>query len=741
MISPIKSLAVLSFVLLQCQNVAAQAEDKNLAAQLENLPALTAEASAPAKGDWLVTPVETKTGIFRSGPKEITMTNGLVSRTWRVAPNGATVGFNNLMTGEAILRGVKPEAQVTLDGKPYNVGGLNGQPNYAYLRPEWIDAMTADAGAFQLTSFEVGKTKERFAWKRVRHAADLPWPPPGASLTLNFKAPASSQLGNVTVSVHYEMYDGIPLVSKWITLQNGGEKPLRLNKFTSEILAVVEYESAVDERTRWDNPALHVDCDYCFYGMDPATARRAVFWVPDPQYGTQVNYYRKTPCLLECRPPLGPDQTIEPGKTFESFYTFELAHDTTERERRGLAVRRMYRTLAPWCTENPILMHVSGSDPASVKKAVDQCADVGFEMVIMTFGSGFNIENETPAYLAQIKKMVEYANSKGVELGGYGLLASRTVNPAEDVINPKTGKPGGAIFGNSPCICGKWGQDYFRKLYAFFPKTGQNILEHDGSYPGDLCASTTHPGHRGLDDSQWNQWRVISDFYKWCRGRGIYLNVPDYYFLTGSTKTGMGYRETNWSLPRAQQLIHARQNIYDGTWEKTPSMGWMFVPLVQYQGGGAAATLEPLAEHLPDYEAHLANLFGAGVQACYRGPRLYDTDATRALVKKWVDFYKKHRDILDSDLIHVRRADARDIDCLLHVNPSLKERGLAMVYNPLDRAVKKTLRLPLYYTGLTDTAAISREGGTAVSYKLDRGYNVELPIEMGPNSATWFVIE
>jgi hypothetical protein len=26
-----------------------------------------------------------------------------------------------------------------------------------------------------------------------------------------------------------------------------------------------------------------------------------------------------------------------------------------------------------------------------------------------------------------------------------------------------------------------------------------------------------------------------------------------------------GYREDNWSLPRAQQLIHARQNIFDGT--------------------------------------------------------------------------------------------------------------------------------------------------------------------------------
>ena len=37
--------------------------------------------------------------------------------------------------------------------------------------------------------------------------------------------------------------------------------------------------------------------------------------------------------------------------------------------------------------------------------------------------------------------------------------------------------------------------------------------------------------------------------------------------------------------------------------------------------------------------------------------RLYDTDATMQVVKKWVDFYKTYRDILISDIVHVRRPD------------------------------------------------------------------------------------
>jgi len=294
-----------------------------------------------------------------------------------------------------------------------------------------------------------------------------------------------------------------------------------------------------------------------------------------------------------------------------------------------------------------------------VRRVVDQCAEVGFEMVGLSFGSGFDFENESPAYLRQIKELADYAHAKKIELGGYSLLASRSVGPDHDVIDPKTGKPGGAVYGNCPCLGSRWGTDYFRKIRSMIEQAGLDLFEHDGSYPGDLCASTKHPGHRGLADSQWTQWKTIVEHYRWCRARGVYLNVPDWYFLNGSNKVFLGYCEENWTLPRESQVILSRQNIFDGTWQKTPSMGWSFLPLVNYKGGGPAALIEPLAEHLDAYEAHLAQNFGLGIQACYRGWRLYDTEVTKAVVKRWVQFYKKYRPILDSDIIHVRRPDGR----------------------------------------------------------------------------------
>ena len=707
------------------------------------LDALPAAQPTPADGDWLVHDVDARASLSRAagdGAPGLVLSNGLVRRVFRLAPDAATVAFDNLVTGASLLRAVSPEARLGLDGQAFDVGGLLGQPEFAYLRPEWLRHMEADPAAFHCTGFEHGPTVAPFIWKRKRYSADGAWPAPGVRLTLRFSPPDGAPAG-LELAVIYELYDGIPVMCKWLELHHSGTAPVRVDTFSAEVLALVDHENCVGDQDRWSYPLLHVESDYAFHGMGPADADVTTCWLPDPRYTSQVNYNLTAPLLLETRPPIGPGLDLQPGQTFRSVRSVGIALDSTDRERRGLSLRRFYRTVAPWVTENPILMHVRHADDKAVRTAVDQCAEVGFEMIIMTFGSGFDAETADPDEIARIRALADYAHGRGVELGGYSLLASRAVSAEDDVIDPASGERGHAVFGNSPCLGSDWGQQYLEKVRSFFEATRLDILEHDGSYPGDVCASTSHPGHRDLADSQWTQWQAITGLYHWCRGRGIYLNVPDWYFLNGSNKNGMGYREVNWSLPRDRQILLGRQNIYDGTWEKSPSMGWMFVPLVEYHGGGEAATLEPLAEHLDDYAAHLAQNFGSGVQACYRGPRLFDTDATKAVAAEWVAFYKKYRDILDSDVIHVRRPDARDVDCLLHVNPRLPIRGLAMVYNPLDTSVQKRLRLPLYYTGIDQVARVRERDGDTVRQWLSRDHVITVNLSMEPRSVTWFVIE
>ena len=938
------------------------------------ITATTCRADLPLtyqlKDDWLINNKSFTAEIITSADgKDVILQNGLIRRVIR-KEFGASISFENLMIKQEILRSIRPEAVLKVDGVDINVGGILGQPNHAFFTQEQLNSFSPDPKAMKCVKMTIGKPQERLAWKRVRsHAPDVVWPPKGVSvcfdyvpsnlsapgdltegrdilleepfLTINpdwkqfaskrherisfqnegkfgeiyalsdvycfaehalpkgvglaemtFTAseecgvswgpglallfangrsvrvaarvgdkhvwahfegigesgsqelkkvpeyadakgaldlsksytlrvrkdqnlylwdvsndgkaykplysmpipadwgdpvsirvgkfgrgddakndsphlteafgrtkiqkvkvystlkkpipekPVNTQDAPFTVSVHYELYDGVPLLSKWLTLQNNSTQKIIVNRFALERLAIVEHNNPVETAKgvsiAYPN-CIHVETDYSMGGIDPSAnsvARFPVRWLTDPSYTSQVNYNLKTPCLLDVSPERGPEQHIAPGKSFESFRAFELLYDSTERQRQGLSVCRMYRTIAPWVTENPLMAHTTRIDEKTLTSTIDQCAAVGFEMLILSFGSGFNEENDSPQHLSHWKKMADYAHSKGIDIGTYSLLASRRVGNGNDIVPPKEDP---AIFGNSPSLTSPWGQTYFKKLYTLHQETGFKVFEHDGSYPGDYDTLARPPLQYGLEDSQWAQWAIINEFYHWCRSQGIYLNVPDYYWLNGSSKCGMGYREVNWSLPRAQQVIHTRQNIFDGTWSKLPSMGWMFVPLTQYHGGGAAATIEPLDEHLDHYENMMFCNLAFGVQACYRGWRLYDTDRTKAMVIKNVQWYKKYRQILESELIHLRRADGRDWDGMLHVNPNLKDRALLSVFNPTDKPITRTIRVPLYYAGLTEKCKVAIEDNNPKTLKLDSNGTATLTLEIPANKYTWAV--
>jgi hypothetical protein len=919
--------------------------------------------SSFAQTDWLIDNSSYKSEVKQKGDQLI-LTNGLIQRVIKISPNAATIKLDNLYNGESFLRGVKPEGEIQINGINYEIGGLKGQPNYAFLKEEWIPELTNNPAAMQFVDYEISEPEMPFDWARIRYGDEnAEWPPKGKHLRLDFQLPEAQNLlasesplpsflgrkviyqsdfksldpewtrhqskshprssfenegkmgeiytpknstvyiekelnpsskiieatfntgtdkakefgpgitlvwsektikfylrpggneydqdipmfglwdgekeikaaggrqkldmtlpwtlrfritdeavfceakpqngewttieklpvfssypekvrigktngkGNgedaqevgelvrlqvidfatygglddrienglkpedLIVSVHYEIYDGIPVMGKWLTVKNNSNSTFTINDFTSEIIAAVEYESKVEmrESTVFQKPNIHVETDMAFASMsaDDANAH-VVHWEPDPDFQTQVNYLRQNPALLKVSPTYGPEYDLKAGEEFKSFRTFVLPYDSYERERKGLALRKLYQTLAPWSSENPLMMHARFADWEQVKLAIDQASEVGFEMVILTFGSGFNIEDDSEEYIAKMKSYAEYAKSKGVEIGGYSLLASRKISPEDDVVMPEGKRP---TFGNSPCLESEWGHEYFRKLYNFYEKSGFTLLEHDGSYPGDICISENHPGHKGLADSRWNQYQRISDFYKWSREKGIYLNIPDFYFMTGGSKIAMGYREVNWSLPRNEQLVHARQNIFDGTWEKTSTMGWMFVPLTEYHGGGAAATIEPLNEHLAHYQNMVSSNLGAGVQACYRGPRLFDTEETKIMVKTMVDWYKDHREVLEGNIIHLKRATGHDLDYWLNVNPQGNEKGMLMVYNPTDQLIIKKIKVPLYYTGLTDATQVTMSNGQEMNLQLARDYSIEVEVTVPANGDAWVLFK
>ncbi len=695
------------------------------------------------KQDWLIEPVKQKAGIYISEDhRNIILYNGLVKRVFRITPNVACIDYKNMINGQQLLRAVKPEALLTINGTVYEAGGLSGQKENAYLLPEWVDQFKSPDSSFKFISYEVNNIKPFLNWKTSMWTANKKQ---ATGKIISFKYQSGLQeLKGLEVTINYELYDGLPLICKWLSLKNNGKAAVKLDREVNEILGMAEEESAVvGTPEQMKKPAgIYVETNYAFNNaMRYEISDQTLHWKTDSAYTSQVNYNYQTPCVLEVYTPKAPGIALQPGGLFNSIRTYELLLDSYDRERRGLAVRKMYRAIAPWTTSNPVFMHLVSKNDDEVRTAIDQCEATGYEALILSFGSHLNMEDTSAVNIRKWKELRDYAHNRKIFIGGYSLFSSRKISDEDDVIDPKTMKPGGAFFGNAPCFGSKWGLAYRDKIKYFFTQTGFDIWENDGPYPGDVCASITHPGHLGLDDSQWRQMEIQKELYHWLNERGVYINAPDWYFLDGTNKTAIGYREVNFSLPREDQMILNRQNIYDGTWEKTPSMGWGFVPLTRYQGGGQEAILEPLHEHLKDYKQLMMQYYGAGVQACYRGPRLYDTEETKQTVIDAITWYKKYRDILNSDIIHLRRADGRDWDGILHVNPQLKNKGLLMLYNPLKEKITRTIKVPLYYTGLTSTAKIMEKNGLVKTINLNREYEGEITFTIEPQGYTWMVVE
>jgi len=692
--------------------------------------------------DWLIHTPAQKAGVYSSQDgKDIILYNGLVKRTFRMSPNLTCFDFKNLSSGQQLLRAVRPEAVVTINGVVYAVGGLTGQKEKAYLMPSWIDGFKSGETDFQYAGVEVTDLTPFINWKRRTWAYNTAQPK-GKLIKFRFIS-SLAHLKGVEVEVNYELYNGLPLIVKWVTVKNNSTNSITINRIVNETLGLVEEESAVvgspDQMKK--QHGLYVETNYAFNNaMRYDISDQTTHWKIDSTYTSQVNYNYQTPCVLEVYPERVLAVDLKPGEVMKSPRTHELLMDSYDRERRGLMIQQMYATVAPWTTSNPIFMHLVSRDDDQVRTAVDQCVATGYEALILSFGSHCNMEDTAVLNVAKWKALADYAHSKGILIGSYSLFSSRRINDETDVIDPKTGKPGGAFFGNAPCMGSAWGLNYLARLKYFMTATGFDLFENDGPYPGDVCASTVHPGHKGLEDSQWRQMELQKGLYRWCNENGIYVNAPDWYFLDGTHKIAVGYREVNFSLSREQQMILNRQNIHDGTKEKLPSMGWGFVPLTKYQGGGPEAVLEPLKDHLKEYEQLMVQYYGAGVQACYRGPRLYDTDSTRKLVTNTVAWYKKYRDILNAPMVHLRRADGRDWDGWMHVSPTLKDRAFVLLFNPTTEILKRIIRLPLYYTGLKDAALVRLKDKQELMVRPGHDRSIELTVNIPPGGYTWYVI-
>lgn len=712
--------------------------------------------------DWLVQPVADSCRLYVQRSEDgltsmFQLNNGLVARSFYVSEGIACISYKNLSNGAEYLRAVKPEARICIDSVWYDIGGLAGQPEHSYLLDSWYATLKASAQAFELKKIETGMPLERYPWHPKNHSVVADWPAKGLRLEMTY-LPSQDMSGvkDIEIKINYEVYQGIPVVSKWLEVVNHGENEVRVNEMQCELLAVNQ-----DQVQR-----IHVESDFSFalvnadmrgsalmhYAGDPKpyhVGGSTTKWNVDPEYNTWATHNQAEDAflgfqhrnLLISTLPMGPDTKVGRDTPFKSFVTFELLQDSDDRERKSLAHRRMYKTLAPQTTESLIAGGITSHDEHVLKDFIDQLSEVGIERLDIQAWPGISHDNLDSAYVQHWRRIAEYAGKKGIIMGGYELqVASRGRGEKVDCIHPETGKRG-SLFGQSVCIASEWKDTYYKKMWEFFDRTGLMTYNMDGPYHGDPCASSEHPHHDGLADSQWQQWKTQVEVLHELQRRNMYVPIPDWYFLNGQCSTGMGYREASANLTSQQQMLLGRQYIYDGTWHKIPTMGWMTLQLVGFYTNDPRVGLEPLCDNLDRYESQLMQFLGSGCQLTIRGNRIYDTPQTKQMVKERIGWFKKYRDILTSDIIHVSRPTGRDLDCIMHVNPFIAHKGMLVVFNPTDRDITKEMKLPLYYTGLSRKVSVTDDKGAKRVYNLSENAELMLPVSVGAGGISWFLLE
>ena len=121
--------------------------------------------SSLATQDWLINGQPFTTRLVEKD-KDLLFTNGIVTRQFRLKPNLCTTAiFTSSLAGNSnsqnLLRAVRPEALITIDGKDYAVGGLLGQPNHAFLKASWLEDMKPDPNGFTFTEYKISEPTAR----------------------------------------------------------------------------------------------------------------------------------------------------------------------------------------------------------------------------------------------------------------------------------------------------------------------------------------------------------------------------------------------------------------------------------------------------------------------------------------------------------------------------------------------------------------------------------------------------
>ena len=376
-----------------------------------------------------------------------------------MTPAFGTIEYTSLCTQKSLLRTLLPEGYIMLDNTTYPIGGLAQTGHHSFINRSKIAVLD---NAFEMVSYTTGSPVAPYPWTPgYRHApSNVKWPPEGKTLTVLFKPPssvASPSHAGILVYVNYELYQGVPILAKWMTVKNTMNTPVQVNAITIETLGTNKPyapQGLSPQAKPWEHDTTAITVSWLYVEANiPHGA--SIIWGSDPSLSDSPGADEPE---LECSYTAGPGVVVSGNASnniyrhdsdnrghshhqsfskhgmksididelktgqmvneFDTYRVLELMTDTFDLERTALSRHRMTRLLAPQTQENPIFFHCTNSTPEGFRSAIDQMMEVGFEMYIYSFGSGFKLEDLSDANIEKIAANIQYAHSKGIEVGG-----------------------------------------------------------------------------------------------------------------------------------------------------------------------------------------------------------------------------------------------------------------------------------------------------------------------------------
>lgn len=130
------------------------------------------------------------------------------------------------------------------------------------------------------------------------------------------------------------------------------------------------------------------------------------------------------------------------------------------------------------------------TDEETFKALVDQLASVGsFDLIMMSFGSGFSMEDTSSANTDKISTLIEYARSHHLEVGGYDLIDERQPTAAEAAyatVDPATNQ----TTGGGLCFASGWARTLTKDVLTWVENHSLTAIETDGAYSTQLVYSS-----------------------------------------------------------------------------------------------------------------------------------------------------------------------------------------------------------------------------------------------------------